>query len=253
MVLHGLQLAFFAEHEAFLQAEARRDGLVKAIGAMVADSKVQTSRAWPGVPAQGLDADRVRVGRRARRLGPPDRCQDRCVPAVIATESSSGQSRSQGSITKTGNTIALPEPADTPAARSRLEVRTTDAGRMDGTCGFRQFGMAPEDDQSRRAWASASAAPSRPRRSPRTLQGHVRTRSDWPKLRCSTWSSYTRLLGSMPGRPSMARHRLGPPIRGTPDSRGQSSRLSQPRLLGSIFLMRKHTATPGGQRNEGTA
>jgi hypothetical protein len=146
-----------------------------------------------------------------------------------------------------------PEPADTPAARSRLEVRTTDAGRMDGPCGFRQFGMAPEDDRSRRARASASAAPSRPRRSPRTLQGYVRTRSDWPKLRCSTWSSYSKLLGSMPGRPSMARRRLGPPISGSPDSRGQSSRLSQPRLLGSIFLTRKHTATPGGQRNEGTA
>src|ERR1035437_8691479 len=42
----GLQLAFDAEREAVLQAEARRDRLDKAIEAMAADSTPRWSAAW---------------------------------------------------------------------------------------------------------------------------------------------------------------------------------------------------------------
>jgi transposase len=51
----GLQLAFDAEREAVLQAEARRDRLDKAIEAMAADSTggVQPGGPPPGVPALG--------------------------------------------------------------------------------------------------------------------------------------------------------------------------------------------------------
>jgi len=58
------------------------------------------------VPAGGLDADRVRARRRGRGLEPVQRLHDRGLPRARAAESSSGEGRHQGSITKTGNTHA---------------------------------------------------------------------------------------------------------------------------------------------------
>jgi transposase len=80
----GLQAAFDAEHEAVLQAEARRDRLDKAIETMAADSEFTPVVHRLGCPARGLDADRVRVGGGGRGLGPPDRLQHRGLPGVGA-------------------------------------------------------------------------------------------------------------------------------------------------------------------------
>jgi len=104
----GLQLAFDAEHEAVLQAEARRDRLDKAIEAMAADSeytelvhRLGCLRGVATLTGFGLavevgdwDWDRLTGSTVGAYLG------------LVPTESSSGQSRSQGSITKTGNTHA---------------------------------------------------------------------------------------------------------------------------------------------------
>jgi transposase len=102
----GLQLAFDADHEAVLQAEARRDRLDKAIVAMAADSeytpvvhRLGCLRGVATLTAFGL----------AVEVGDWDRLTGSGIGAylgLVPTESSSGQSRSQGSITKTGNTHA---------------------------------------------------------------------------------------------------------------------------------------------------
>jgi transposase len=102
----GQQLAFDAEHEAVLQAEARRDRLDKAIEAMAADSeytelvhRLGCLRGVATLTGFGL----------AVEVGDWDRLTGSTVGAylgLVPTESSSGQSRSQGSITKTGNTHA---------------------------------------------------------------------------------------------------------------------------------------------------
>jgi transposase len=102
----GLQLAFEAEHEAVLQAEARRDRLDTAIKAMAADSeftpvvnRLGCLRGVSTLTAFGL----------AVEVGDWDRLTGASIGAylgLVPTESSSGQSRSQGSITKTGNTHA---------------------------------------------------------------------------------------------------------------------------------------------------
>jgi transposase len=125
----GLQLAFDAEHEAVLQAEARRNRLDKAIEAMAADSeytpvvhRLGCLRGIATLTAFGL----------AVEIGDWDRLTGSSIGAylgLVPTESSSGQSRSQGSITKTGNTHARRllveagwqhlKPYRTPGARMR--------------------------------------------------------------------------------------------------------------------------------------
>jgi transposase len=102
----GLQVAFDAEHEAVLQAEARRDRLDAAIVAMAADSeftpvvhRLGCLRGVATLTAFGL----------AVEVGDWDRLSGASIGAylgLVPTESSSGQSRSQGSITKTGDTHA---------------------------------------------------------------------------------------------------------------------------------------------------
>jgi transposase len=102
----GLQLAFDAEHEAVLQAEARRDRLDAAIVAMAVNSeftpvvhRLGCLRGIATLTAFGL----------AVEVGDWDRLTGASIGAylgLVPTESSSGQSRSQGSITKTGNTHA---------------------------------------------------------------------------------------------------------------------------------------------------
>ena len=56
-----------------------------------------------GLPARGLDADRVRAGRRDRRLASADRPHDRRLPGVGAHRVLLGCHALQGGITKTGN------------------------------------------------------------------------------------------------------------------------------------------------------
>lgn len=102
----GLQLAFDAEHEAVLQAEARRGRLDAAIKAMAASSeftpvvhRLGCLRGVSTLTAFGL----------AVEVGDWDRLTGSSIGAylgLVPTESSSGASRSQGSITKTGNTHA---------------------------------------------------------------------------------------------------------------------------------------------------
>jgi transposase len=55
------------------------------------------------VPARGRDPDRVRARRGDRGLAPVDRRAIGAYLGLVPTESSSGASRCQGSITKTGN------------------------------------------------------------------------------------------------------------------------------------------------------
>jgi transposase len=102
----GLPLAFDAEHEAVLQAEARRDRLDKAITAMAAGReytpvvhRLGCLRGVSTLTAFGL----------AVEVGDWDRLTGASIGAylgLVPTESSSGQSRSQGRVTKTGNTHA---------------------------------------------------------------------------------------------------------------------------------------------------
>src|SRR5450631_2212529 len=102
----GLQLAFDADHEAVLAAEARRDRLDAAIEAMAADSEytpvVHRLGCLRGVATLTGFGLAVEVGDWERLTG----SSIGAYLGLVPTESSSGQSRSQGSITKTGNTHA---------------------------------------------------------------------------------------------------------------------------------------------------
>jgi transposase len=102
----GLQLAFDADFEAMLMASARRDRLDKAIEAMAADSQftpvVRKLCCLRGVSTLTGFALAVEVGEWDRFTGSTIGAYLGLVP----TEHSSGGSRSQGSITKTGNTHA---------------------------------------------------------------------------------------------------------------------------------------------------
>ena len=102
----GLQLAFDAEHEAVLQAEARRDRLDKAIVVMAADSEftpvVHRLGCLRGVSTLTGFGLAVEVGDWHRLTG----SSIGAYLGLVPTESSSGGSRAQGSITKTGNTHA---------------------------------------------------------------------------------------------------------------------------------------------------
>ena len=98
----GLRQAYDTAYDTMLATLDRRDRLDAAI------------RRWPpiryhpggdpaGLPARGLHADRVRAGGGDRRLA---RLTGRSIGAylgLVPTEYSSGATRSQGSITKTGN------------------------------------------------------------------------------------------------------------------------------------------------------
>jgi transposase len=104
--LPGRQLAFDADFEAVLMAGQRRDRLDEAILVMAADSeftpvvrRVCCLRGVSTLTAFGLA---VEVGDWQRFTG----ATIGAYLGLVPTESSSGSSRSQGSITKTGNTHA---------------------------------------------------------------------------------------------------------------------------------------------------
>jgi transposase len=102
----GLQAAFDSAYEAVVLAEARRARLDQAINAMAADP------AWAGVVARlsclrGIDT--LTAFALAVEIGDWQRFTGSSIGAylgLVPSESSSGQSRSQGPITKTGNTHA---------------------------------------------------------------------------------------------------------------------------------------------------
>jgi transposase len=101
--LAGLQMAYDTAYETVLATTARRDRLDKAIVAMAADSsftpvveRLGCLRGVSTLTAFGL----------AVEIGDWQRLSGRSIGAylgMVPTEHSSGQSRSQGGITKTGN------------------------------------------------------------------------------------------------------------------------------------------------------
>jgi transposase len=99
----GLQMAYDTAYETMLAAVARRDRLDKTIAAMAADSpftpvvdRLGCLRGISTLTAFGL----------AVEIGDWQRLSGRTIGAylgMVPTEHSSGQSRSQGGLTKTGN------------------------------------------------------------------------------------------------------------------------------------------------------
>jgi transposase len=101
--LLGLQMAYDTAYETMLATTARRDRLDKAIAVMAADSPftpvVDRLGCLRGVPTLTAISLAVEIGDWQRLSG-------RSIGAYLGmtpTEYSSGQSRSQGGITKTGN------------------------------------------------------------------------------------------------------------------------------------------------------
>ena len=80
----GLGLAFDIAYDTMLATVARRDRLDAAITEMAADQRVHPGGDPAGVPARGVDVDRVRAGGRDRRLAPVDRPLDRRLPRAGA-------------------------------------------------------------------------------------------------------------------------------------------------------------------------
>jgi transposase len=104
-VTPGLQEAYDAAFDAMLATVDRRDRLDRAIAAMAADSLFTSVVTRLGC-AWYLHAHRVRAGRRDRRLASAHRSVHRGVSGLMPTEYSSGSTRSQGGVTKTGNSHA---------------------------------------------------------------------------------------------------------------------------------------------------
>ena len=103
---YGVRLAFDADYETVLLAAARRDRLDAAIEAMAADSEftpvVRRLSCLRGVSTLTAFALAVEVGNWDRFTG----ATIGSYLGLVPSESSSGPSRVQGSITKTGNTHA---------------------------------------------------------------------------------------------------------------------------------------------------
>jgi len=102
----ALQLAFESDYDAVLTVKARRDRLDQAIAAMAADSEftamVQRLGCLRGVSTLTGFALAVEIGDWHRFTGNTIGS----FVGLVPSEYSSGQSRVQGSITKTGNTHA---------------------------------------------------------------------------------------------------------------------------------------------------
>ena len=102
----ALQAAYDSAYKAVVLAEARRARLDQAIAVMAADS------AWSAVAARlgclrGIGTlTAFAPGGGDRRLGAFTGASIGAYLGLVPTESSSGQSRSQGPITKTGNSHA---------------------------------------------------------------------------------------------------------------------------------------------------
>ena len=102
----ALQAAYDSAYEAVVLAEGRRARLDRAIAAMAADSPWSPTVARLGC-LRGIDT--VTAFALAVEIGDWDRFTGASIGAyleLVPTESSSGQSRSQGLITKAGNSHA---------------------------------------------------------------------------------------------------------------------------------------------------
>jgi len=99
----GLQLAYDTAYDTVLAAVDRRDRLDTAIAEMAAAGPYTPVLGPVGVPAGGVDVDRVRVGGGDRGLEPVGRAPDRGLPRVGAHRVLLRGTRAQGGITKTGN------------------------------------------------------------------------------------------------------------------------------------------------------
>lgn len=102
----GLQAAFDAGHEAVVAVQDRRDRLDAAIHAMAADSEfsgvVQRLSCLRGVSTLTAFGLAVEIGDWSRLDG----CRIGAYLGLVPTEHSSGRSRSQGGLTRTGNAHA---------------------------------------------------------------------------------------------------------------------------------------------------
>jgi transposase len=99
----GRQSAYDAAFDAMVSAVDRRDRRDEAI---VEDGRrfgVHPGGDPAGVSARGLHVDRVRVGRRDRRLATPERALDRRVSRVGAHRVLLGLHAPRAGVTKTGN------------------------------------------------------------------------------------------------------------------------------------------------------
>jgi transposase len=101
--LAGLQIAYDTAYETVLATSARRDRLDKAISAMAADSSFTPVADRLGC-LRGVST--LTAFSLAVEIGDWQRLSGRTIGAylgMVPSEHSSGQSRSQGGITKTGN------------------------------------------------------------------------------------------------------------------------------------------------------
>jgi transposase len=102
----ALQAAYEAGLETAELTLDRRNRLDSRITDLAATGPVRPGGAGPDVSAWNLGADRLRPPGGNRRLDPLHRQHHRRVSGPGPSEHSSGASRSQGGITKTGNTHA---------------------------------------------------------------------------------------------------------------------------------------------------
>lgn len=80
----GLQLAYETAYDTMLATVDRRDRLDVAIAAMANRQRLHPGGDSARLPARRVHADRVRAGRRDRRLAAPDRTLDRRLPRARA-------------------------------------------------------------------------------------------------------------------------------------------------------------------------
>ena len=184
----SIRATFDNDYDALLTTLARRDRLDVLIEQMAADSRVHPGRAPVGVPAWDRHPDRVRAGRRGRRLAPVHRRSIGSFVGLVPTEHSSGQSRAQGrsprpaTATPAGCWSRLPGTTARPTGHRRP---CTNAGpwppRPHGCVAMK------ETDDSTSGGSSSSTARSdtrsRPPRSPANWPagaGHLRSSTTPP-------------------------------------------------------------------------
>jgi transposase len=140
----GLQEAFDAEHEAVLAAVARRDRLDAAIEEMAAEGEFTAVTRRLGC-LRGIST--LTGFGLAVEIGDWDRLSGASIGAylgLVPTESSTGASRSQGSITKTGNSHARRLLVEA-AWHHRMPYRTPGGAKSDLRAGYeRQRFLTPD-------------------------------------------------------------------------------------------------------------
>jgi len=196
--LPGLQAAYDTTLETVLLATSRRARLDQAIIEMAYEpqwwptvSRLQRLRGVSTLTAFGLA---VEVGDWSRFSGSTIGAYLGLVP----TESSSGEGRNQGSITKTGNTHALRLLPACPRARAAAGARSHRSRRHEAA--RRRFAEHPT--------LGMSGRPVHKRRPCVTVGGrtHPRLWSAWVLVSAETWCRrFGRRRGQQRSRPSSVR------------------------------------------------